>query len=245
VLVNSPAAANDPSAGAPEFALTRADRRTEVVVHIIRRHHGGPLRRLLVVGCGTGREAAVLGSLLHARVTGIDLRDDFDASARRVASLEVADAHNLPFPDASFDFVYSYHALEHVAEPMRVLREMARVLRHGGGYFIGTPNRLRAIAYIGGGASPKEKLLWNLADYRARIAGRFRNELGAHAGYSASELCALLASGFGSFPLDSTHEYYLTLYARHARLVSLLHRSGAGSLAFPCVYFIGRFEAGR
>jgi SAM-dependent methyltransferase len=44
----------------------------------------------------------------------------------------VADAHALPFPDASFDFVFSLAVFEHLHSPWIAAREMARVLRPGG-----------------------------------------------------------------------------------------------------------------
>lgn len=42
------------------------------------------------------------------------------------------DAHALPFGDERFDLVYCRYVLEHVADPLRVLREMRRVLKRGG-----------------------------------------------------------------------------------------------------------------
>lgn len=41
-------------------------------------------------------------------------------------------AENLPFPDESFDLIYSTNVLEHVQDPQKVLRESIRVLKVGG-----------------------------------------------------------------------------------------------------------------
>ena len=44
----------------------------------------------------------------------------------------VADAHSLPFKDKIFDAVFCLEALEHVADPIRVLSEFKRVMKKGG-----------------------------------------------------------------------------------------------------------------
>lgn len=44
----------------------------------------------------------------------------------------VADAHALPFADASFDFVFSFAVFEHLHSPWIAAKEIARVLRPGG-----------------------------------------------------------------------------------------------------------------
>ena len=44
----------------------------------------------------------------------------------------VADAHALPFPNASFDFVFSLSVFEHLHSPWIAAAEIARVLRPGG-----------------------------------------------------------------------------------------------------------------
>lgn len=46
------------------------------------------------------------------------------------------DAHRLPFEDECFDVTYCRYVLEHVADPLRVLREVRRVMRHGGKVFV-------------------------------------------------------------------------------------------------------------
>jgi SAM-dependent methyltransferase len=196
--------------------------------------------RVLVVGCGDGTEAAVLADLVRATVVGIDIANHFNPSVRDKVDLRVADAMELPFEDSSFDLVFSYHALEHVSVPDRALAEMRRVVRVTGSFWIGTPNRNRLVGYIGSrDASRREKLAWNVSDWRARMAGRFRNDLGAHAGFTRAELRTMLGTFFGVVE-DQTSEYYALLYARHRRVLGVLEASGLARFAYPAIYFAGR-----
>ena len=216
------------------------DPKTAAIASIILEHVTVPIRRALVVGCGSGVEAAVLASELQAKVVGIDLDGSFDDVAAGRVDLRRGDATSLDFDDGEFDFVFSYHVLEHIPEYGKALTEMARVLSPGGTYCVGTPNRLRLIGYLGGkGATWREKIAWNVADWNAQLHGRFRNEFGAHAGFSADELKAALKQAFARAD-DITLPYYLRLYRDRARAVSLLEKSGLGRLLFPSVYFMGR-----
>ncbi len=89
---------------------------------------------------------------------------------------------------------------------------MTRVLKDGGGYWVGTPNRNRLIGYIGSKtARMDQKIIWNLVDWKARLTGKFKNELGAHAGFSASELEFLLRSVFRN-NINVSNEYYQKIY---------------------------------
>ena len=198
------------------------------------------IKTLLVVGCGSGIEAAILAEKLGAAVTGIDPQDNFDADARRVADLRVGDALALDFPDESFDFVYCYHALEHIERPAVAIREMARVLKRDGGYWIGTPNRSRLFGYIGShGVTFSEKVRWNMNDWRARLTGRFRNELGAHAGFSLAELRGLLAASLPP-PKNQTFAYYRAMYPARPTTLNVLNATALYRIAYPCVYFSGK-----
>src|SRR5262245_41119218 len=47
-------------------------------------------------------------------------------------AVEIANAANLPFDDASFDGCRIDRVLQHIADPAPVIREMTRVLRSGG-----------------------------------------------------------------------------------------------------------------
>lgn len=51
------------------------------------------------------------------------------------------DGKVLPYPDQSQDFVYSSHMLEHVQEPIPVIRDWFRVLKQGGHLIITVPHR--------------------------------------------------------------------------------------------------------
>jgi SAM-dependent methyltransferase len=216
-----------------------AGRKTEAIAAIVCQRRAAPIRRFLVVGCGSGVEAAILSRALGVGGIGIDLKAAFDPAAARAADLRQGDATCLEFQDEEFDFVYSYHVLEHIPEYMKALAEMHRVLKKGGAYLIGTPNRSRLIGYLGSaGVSLHDKLAWNLVDWKARMQGRFRNEFGAHAGFTSSELGGALMKVLGGTE-EITARYYLSVYRPYAWLVNLLARSGLGRFLFPAVYFMG------
>ena len=91
-------------------------------------------RRVLDVATGPGWVAAQAAER-GATVVGVDVADAMIARARRAhPGLEFrwADAHELPFPDASFDAVVGNLAVMHLSRPKRAMAEFVRVLRPGG-----------------------------------------------------------------------------------------------------------------
>jgi ubiquinone/menaquinone biosynthesis C-methylase UbiE len=99
-------------------------------------------QRVLEVGCGTG---VVLRDLLGlvgrtGTVTGLDasrtLLDRARALSRDVGgrrlTLRHGDGHALPFADGRFDVSLAVTVILHVADPLRVVGEMARATRAGG-----------------------------------------------------------------------------------------------------------------
>lgn len=99
--------------------------------------------RLLEVGCGTGVVSRAIAGRpgFAGRVLGIDHSPVLIDAARRFArdesvdhrvEFEVADAHALDLPDGAFDAVIAHTLLSHVTDPLRVLGEVARVVRPGG-----------------------------------------------------------------------------------------------------------------
>ena len=79
----------------------------------------------------------------EGRVIGIEQSPVFVEVAQRLADEEgvgertefrVGDAHALDLADASVDAVVAHTTMSHVTDPLRVLKEAARVLRPGGAF---------------------------------------------------------------------------------------------------------------
>ncbi|MCR5876539.1 class I SAM-dependent methyltransferase [Phenylobacterium sp. J426] len=91
----------------------------------------GPAGQVLVIGGGE------IGSGAAALYTGCQvLGTDIYASPHTQV---LADAHDLPFLDATFDAVWIQAVLEHVLDPPRVVSEIHRVLKPEGLVFADTP----------------------------------------------------------------------------------------------------------
>lgn len=77
-------------------------------------------------------------------VTLTDISDQMLAMAGAHASprlrLQRADARELPFPDASFDYVLCIDVLPHIPRPADAVREARRVLRPGGTFIVDVTN---------------------------------------------------------------------------------------------------------
>lgn len=91
---------------------------------------------VLEVGSGLGVLASeVAHRVPQGAVFGIEFSEEQLARApHSIPNLHFVrgDAHHLPFPSDHFDIVYCRYVLEHVADPLSVLREMRRVLKPGG-----------------------------------------------------------------------------------------------------------------
>jgi ubiquinone/menaquinone biosynthesis C-methylase UbiE len=91
--------------------------------------------RALDVGTGAGALAFALAPLVR-EVVGLDPVPELLelARARALPNTEFVegDGTALPFPDASFDLAATHRTLHHVAQPDRVVAELARVTRPGG-----------------------------------------------------------------------------------------------------------------
>jgi ubiquinone/menaquinone biosynthesis C-methylase UbiE len=92
-----------------------------------------PGARVLDVACGPG-DATAAADARGARAVGVDVAEAMVRLARhrhRDLPFLLASAEALPLASGSFDAVLAGFLVHHLAEPVRVMREFARVLAPG------------------------------------------------------------------------------------------------------------------
>jgi ubiquinone/menaquinone biosynthesis C-methylase UbiE len=120
-------------------AQARARYYLEPYIFGFARFADGRGRDVLEIGVGMGADHLQWAKASPRSLTGIDLtpraieitRARIDAYGLS-STLECADAEHLPFPDNSFDIVYSWGVLHHSPDTPRAISEVHRVLRPGG-----------------------------------------------------------------------------------------------------------------
>jgi ubiquinone/menaquinone biosynthesis C-methylase UbiE len=100
-----------------------------------------PTDIILDVGCGPGTITADLAALAtQGKVVGCDAVESVlqqgieHATSRGLTNVtfQKADANTLPFDDNTFDIVHCHQVLQHVKNPVVILKEMRRVVKPGG-----------------------------------------------------------------------------------------------------------------
>jgi SAM-dependent methyltransferase len=98
--------------------------------------------RTLEAGCGLGH-FTVAAHALGYQAEGLDWSEPtIDRLRQQFSSIpwHLGDVRHLPFPDESFDAIYSPGVCEHFPEgPVDILEETRRVLRRGGFAIVSTP----------------------------------------------------------------------------------------------------------
>lgn len=102
---------------------------------------GAPPARVLDVGCGIGGSSRHIARKYGGEGVGITLSPVQAARAQELSdaqgfggrlSFEVADALAMPFPDNSFDLVWSMESGEHMPDKRKFVSELSRVCKPGG-----------------------------------------------------------------------------------------------------------------
>lgn len=93
-------------------------------------------KKILDIGSGSGHITHEIKKFLpNSEIWALDVYDkaiNFGKKKYKDINFICADAHNLPFPEESFDLIISTESLEHVCSPEGVLSEMRRVLKKNG-----------------------------------------------------------------------------------------------------------------
>lgn len=99
-------------------------------------------KHIIEVGCGVGAQTEILRERFpKLKISGVDASESqIKRASKHLATsiksghvrLEVADASALPFADDSFDGAFITWFLEHVADPIGILKDVQRTMKHGG-----------------------------------------------------------------------------------------------------------------
>ncbi len=114
----------------------------QTMVEVARRERP-EARAILDVGCGTGRLLRALSGVFPgARLEGVDAAPSMAAQARAMApagmavTFTQATAEKLPFPDGSFDLVFSSMTFHHWADQQAGIAEVGRVMAPDGRWLL-------------------------------------------------------------------------------------------------------------
>lgn len=109
--------------------------------HLLKRIGISAGSRVLDLGCGLGGPARYVAKVSTARVTGLDLTEDFvtagNALTGQALMVDLVDLRqgsilDMPFEDDQFDATYMIHVGMNIANKPALAAEVARVLKPGG-----------------------------------------------------------------------------------------------------------------
>lgn len=182
---------------------------------------------LSVLDCGCGPGSITIGIAARAapgEVIGVDFAESQVERAKAAASasgadnvrFQAADAYSLPFDGNRFDRVFSHALMEHLAEPVRALRELYRTLKPGGVMGVCSPD------WGGFILSPPSSALSRAVE--AYMALQSRNGGDVHAGRKLG--LHLEAAGFKQVRASARYECYPSLEFIGEYLALQLEREG-------------------
>ena len=169
---------------------------------------------LLDAGCGGGSITLGLAEVVTpGEVTGLDTSDTQIQTANKTTSdrglknvhFQQGDVYELPFPDSSFDAVFSNSLLEHLSEPERALREFHRVIKSQGAVGV------RAVDHRGNLLEPAEPALIEMMKFVRQL----RKHQGGDFQIGSDIMRLLRKSGFVEVEVGATYESFASMEDRH------------------------------
>ncbi len=130
-------------------------------------------RRILDIGCGSGRHTSAVSRFAGVVVIGsdidlrrlaevrerIDMEKNYSTFQAKRCDLVASDICSLPFGNECFDLIICSEVLEHVADYVRGISELKRVLKSGGNLVLSVPRYY------------PEKLCWALSESYSNTSG--------------------------------------------------------------------------
>lgn len=202
------------------------------------RHYG---QTVLEIGTGAGTDF-LQWARAGATIYGIDLtQESINHVQKRLAlydfkakQLDVGDCESLPYPDNTFDLVYSWGVIHHTPDTPQALKEIIRVCRPSGEMKIMVYHRYSLVvlwlwiqkALLKG--KPWKSFAWCLANYMESPGTK---------AYTKSEILALLAD---QPVVDISIQTVSTVYDRLTLVANPLLRWVAGGVS----YLVGHDRVG-
>ncbi|HVB85274.1 MAG TPA: class I SAM-dependent methyltransferase [Candidatus Dormibacteraeota bacterium] len=198
------------SSAAAQTYLKKLDQ--TFVDHALRLVNRRERGRALDIGAGPGQIVIKLARhLTRWKFLGVDRSPQMiaEATANLAAAgpelagrveFQIADANALPYPDATFDLVMCNSVLHHMAEPERLLAEIARVAKPRGAVLLRDLRRPNRLAYK-----------WHVRRHGRHYSGKMRElyRASVRAAYVVPELQRLVEvsrlNGGRLFNQPSTH----------------------------------------
>lgn len=117
----------------PHLSITRS-----TIEGLLRDGLIAPGMRVLDIGCGQGL-ALDLFRQSGLESAGITLGPDYDVCKAKGFEVHQMDQNFMDFADASFDFLWCRHVLEHSVAPLFTLGEYRRITKPGGLIYVEVP----------------------------------------------------------------------------------------------------------
>jgi len=169
-------------------------------VQFISKYMGIKGKRVLEIGSASGSLLQKLSECGCKEAVGIELDDNFSDYTRQLGFKVISESIEELDLKEEFDGVVSFHTLEHVYDPMAVIRAAYTALRPGGCFLGEVPNQND----------------WRIQIFNDEVIKRFHYDPNHYYYYSPKILERYLKTcGFGSIRLETVERYNSLLQLRN------------------------------